>query len=95
MKRFTLMLAGAGLVAMSAHAGDYAEKFAKMDADSDGVVTEAEFVAYATADGKYTEADATAKFTKIAGDDGELTLEELTAAMADRKKDKDKSSSEY
>ena len=60
--------------------GTVSEKFAAMDADSDGVVTEAEFVTYATASGKHTEEEAVAKFTTLAGDDGALSLLELDAA---------------
>lgn len=46
--------------------------FAEMDANSDGAVTEDEFVTFAIAKAK-------AKFAKAAGDDSSLTLEEMKA----------------
>ena len=72
----------AALLAGAAHADGHAEKFAAMDTDGDGIVTEAEYTAYATADGETTAEEASAKFVILAGSDGELTLAELTAAMA-------------
>ena len=53
-----------------------AEKFAKVDANEDGSITSAEFMAYKTAEAeeewaKWTEGD----------DDGAVTLEEATAKM--------------
>lgn len=82
-------LAGLGAFAV-AHAGTPADYFNKYDANADGVVTEAEFVAVKTASGKVTAADATAKFTKIAGTDGQMTLAELETAMNSAKKAKAK-----
>ena len=73
-------LAGLGAFAV-AHAGSPSEYFSKYDTNADGVVTEAEFVAVKTASGKVTADEATAKFTKIAGTDGQMTLAELETAM--------------
>lgn len=74
-----------GVVAASAfivaHAGSPADYFNKIDADASGVITQAEYVAYKTADGKYSAEKAGKKFAKLAGDDGELTLAEFETAM--------------
>jgi Ca2+-binding EF-hand superfamily protein len=74
-----------GLFAASAfavaHAGSAADYFNKIDADSSGMITQAEYVAYKTADGKHSAEKATAKFAKLAGDDGELSLAEFEGAM--------------
>ena len=74
-----------GLFAASAfavaHAGSPADYFNKIDADSSGMITQAEYVAYKTADGKHSAEKATAKFAKLAGDDGELSLAEFEGAM--------------
>lgn len=86
------MIAGgftAALLAGAAFAGDYAEKFAEMDSDGDTIVTEAEFTAYKTADGETTAEEAASKFAVLAGTDGELTLDELTAAMEVEKDSED------
>lgn len=83
------VLAGLGAFAM-AHAGSPADYFNKYDANADGVVTEAEFVAVKTESGKATAAEASAKFTKIAGTDGQMTLAELETAMDGAKKVKAK-----
>jgi len=69
-----LAFAGSGL------AGDWQIEFDAMDANSDGVVTEAEFVAGRTADGTITEADAGDAFALIAGSDGVLMPDEFAAA---------------
>ena len=50
------------------------------------MITQAEYVAYKTADGKYTAEKAGAKFAKLAGDDGELTLAEFEGAMKNAEK---------
>lgn len=66
--------------AFSATADTSGEKFAAMDVNADGLVSEAEFVAYVTADGKHSIEAARTKFAELAGDDASLTLEELTVA---------------
>lgn len=76
----TLAAAAFAGSAMIAVAGPEGDQFGAMDADGDGLVTEAEFVTYATATGKHSEADAKAKFAEISGDDGALTFAELEAA---------------
>ncbi|MEL7129779.1 MAG: hypothetical protein AAGK23_09545 [Pseudomonadota bacterium] len=75
-------LVGATLVsgALVAFAGSPTETFAAMDVDADGLVSEAEFVAYATTNGGHTSSEASAKFSEMAGTDGALTLAELEAA---------------
>ena len=81
----------AGLSAFAiAHAGSPADYFNKYDANADGVVTEAEFVAVKTSGGDVTAAEASAKFSKIAGTDGRMTLAELETAMDGAKKVKAK-----
>ena len=82
MKRFTLALVVTGAFALAAHAGDPAEKFAEMDVDTDGLVTDAEFLSWTSANTDYTVEEASAKFAELAGEDGVLTLDELEAAMA-------------
>lgn len=84
----------ATLLAGAALAGDHAEKFASMDTDADGIVTEAEFTAYALAGGETTAEEASAKFVVLAGSDGELTLAEMTAAMEVQKDSDDWSASQ-
>ena len=69
-----LAFAGSGL------AGDWQIEFDAMDANSDGVVTEAEFVADRTADGAITEEEAQNTFAVIAGTDGALMPDEFAAA---------------
>ena len=52
------------------------ETFTKMDTDASGGVDEVEFVAFA-GEGSETQ------FSAIAGDDGTITLDELSAYMAE------------
>lgn len=64
-----------------------AEKFATIDLDGNGLVSEAEFLAYATEAHDASPEDASAKFTQIAGDDGVISLGEFEAVhTANRKK---------
>ena len=90
-----------GIIAASAfavaYAGSPADYFNKIDADASGMITQAEYVAHKTEGGKYTAEQASEKFAKLAGDDGQLSLAELEAAMAahkskDGKHKKDRSS---
>ena len=93
-KYFGLISAAALIGTPLALAGSPADYFAKMDADSSGVVSQSEYVAFKTAGGKYTAEKAAASFTKLAGDDAELTLAEMEKAMkvkSKRKSDCDKS----
>lgn len=74
----------------AAFAGSPAEYFEKIDANADGTISQAEFVAHKTADGKYTAEKASEKFSAIAGDDGQITLAEMEGAMkASKRKKKD------
>lgn len=70
-------------------AGSPADYFGKIDANADGNVTEAEFVAYKTADGKYTAEDAASKYAKLSGGDGTFTLVDMEASMEKAKSKKD------
>lgn len=91
LKLITCTGAFIGLGALTiAHAGSPSDYFNKYDANADGVVTEAEFVAAKTAKGKVTSAEASEKFVKIAGTDGQMTLAELENAMSAAKKVKAK-----
>jgi len=85
-KKLVSLLAGAMMAggAMVANADTVSDKFAAMDTNADGGVTLAEFVTYATSDGKHTAEEAGTKFAEISGDDGLLTLEELEAAYAEK-----------
>ncbi|MFN4184440.1 MAG: hypothetical protein ACK4M6_06610 [Hyphomonas sp.] len=90
MIRVTLISAAAFVGAMSAQAGEKAT-FAEIDANADGVISASEFIAHKTADGKYTEEKAAAKFEKVAGVDGQITEADWDAAMEeyrDKKEDK-------
>lgn len=103
-------IALSGATALADHHGgekdmSVEEKFAKMDMDSNGIVTEAEFltsfeekVAMKQEKGKWTDwtdEDITEKsteyFNKMGGEDGALTLEEAKEydAMKDDRDDKD------
>ena len=88
MMRFALISAAALTGAMVANAGEL-PLMAEVDTDFDGVISEAEFVAYKVADGKYTEAEASEKFTKIAGDDGVISADEWAAMSAKKAEKKD------
>ncbi|MEM0985896.1 MAG: hypothetical protein AAGJ32_06595 [Pseudomonadota bacterium] len=59
-----------------------ADAFAAMDANGDAIVTEAEFVAYATSKGSVDPEGAKLRFEVLAGQDGQLTETEFTDAMA-------------
>ena len=72
-----------GGVAQAGDKGDWdakmADKFAKIDSNGDGVVSEAEYMAYKSS-------GSSEKFAKLAGDDGQLTLDEMKAAYKSHKK---------
>lgn len=76
---------GVSGVALAGSPSDY---FGKMDANADGNVTEAEYVSYKTADGKYTVDKASAKYTKLSGGDGTFTLVDMEASMEKAKSKK-------
>lgn len=69
------------LLAGAAAANDHSDKFAQIDSNGDGVISQDEFTTYATASGETTADEAELQFSVIAGDDAEITQEELTAAM--------------
>lgn len=87
MIRFTLISAAALAGAMAANAGEM-PLFSEVDTDYDGVISEAEFVAYKVGKGKHTEEEAAEKFAEIAGDDGVISADEW-AALSERKESKD------
>lgn len=91
MIRATLISAAAFAGAMAAQAGEM-PIFAEVDTNFDGVITQEEFVAYATADGEYTEDKALEKFEKISGDEDVITVEAWTEAALkyEEKKDEDR-----
>ncbi len=81
MRRYCFLSAAAMATALMAHAGELPD-FADFDADADGVVSQAEFVAYKTTDGQLSEAEAVAKFIRFdLNGDGELTEPELSKAV--------------
>lgn len=88
MKRFAIISTLAAAGAFAASAGEMAA-FADIDTNEDGVVTEAEFISYKTADGSMTDMEAADKFIQVdANADGTVTEDELTAAKEEWK-DKD------
>ncbi|MFN4025227.1 MAG: hypothetical protein ACK4MQ_10350 [Hyphomonas sp.] len=93
MIRFSLISAAALAGAMAANAGEL-PLFSEVDTDFDGVISQAEFVAYKVAGGEYTEEEAAAKFTEIAGDDGVISADEW-AALSERKESKESSDTSW
>ncbi|MEM9669070.1 MAG: hypothetical protein AAF950_09115 [Pseudomonadota bacterium] len=82
LKRAGLCTAAVFAISLgSATAETTSETFASMDANTDGLVSEAEFVSYSTTRKGHTLDEASAKFASIAGDDGLLSLAELLAVM--------------
>ena len=69
---------------VSAYADEPVETFSEMDANADGLVSEAEFVSFTTANGTYTPTEAEETFARMAGDDAVLTLSELESALSKR-----------
>ena len=87
MKKIALVSAAFGAAAFvggAAMAGDdweakLEEKFNAIDANGDGSVSEAEYLAAKTA-------DAREHYAKVSGGDGSLTLDEAKAAYKEKKK---------
>ncbi|MEO1252111.1 MAG: hypothetical protein AAFW81_07190 [Pseudomonadota bacterium] len=107
MKKLALIASALGLAVSPALAGDkakwdekMAEKFSGIDANNDGSISEAEYmahkVAYYEKEGKELTDEkaekARAHFAKMSGDDGALTLAEMKDSYKKKKKDKDRSS---
>jgi len=65
------------------HEAKMAEKFAAMDVDGNGTISEAEYLAHKTE-------KARKHFSKVSGGDGELTLEEAKEARKKRYEKKKK-----
>lgn len=101
----SLLALGATAAHADHHGGDKmsaADKFEKMDADADGNVTEAEFlasfeekVAMKQEEGKWTDwtdqdimDKGVEKFEEIAGDDPYFTLADLEESWEDKKEEK-------
>ncbi|MEM8636529.1 MAG: hypothetical protein AAGF33_16295 [Pseudomonadota bacterium] len=83
LKRAGLIaIAAVGFGCGAALAETTTETFATMDANTDGLVSESEFIAYATTREGHTLDEASAKFASIAGDDGLLSLGELQAVLS-------------
>ena len=80
MRRTPFLILAAFSTALMAHAGELPD-FSDYDTDTDGRISEAEFVSYATSDGQTTEAEAVAEFAKFdANADGAISMEEYVAA---------------
>ncbi len=80
MRRYCFLSAAAMATALMGHAGELPD-FSDFDADAAGVISQAEFVAYKTTEGRLSEADALAKFIRFdLNSDGELTQPELSKA---------------
>jgi Ca2+-binding EF-hand superfamily protein len=79
---FAIAAASLALVGTASAGDDIEAKFAAIDTNADGVITSDEYVAYATQGGATFTEDAVNVFIGVAGDDGELTLEEWKAAWS-------------
>lgn len=89
MKRIALIAAAATAGALAASAGEMVA-YTDLDADDDGAVTEAEYVAYKTAKSDKTEAEAAEAFAKVDTDsDGIVTEAEFDTAVEAWKKKHD------
>ena len=84
MKRIAIIAAAASAGAFAASAGEMTA-FSDIDTDASGTVTEGEFIAHKTADGKLTVEEASEKFVEIDADaDGEITKDDMEAWKADK-----------
>ena len=61
---------------------DWTKTFVEV-AGEDGVISEAEYIAYKTSGGEHSEEEAMTRFADIAGDDALLTYVEVEAIMAE------------
>ena len=81
MQRTPFLVVAAFATALMGHAGEMPD-FSGLDTDSDGRLSEAEFVSWKTSGGRATEAEAVAKFTKFDTDQDGFVLEaEYNAAI--------------
>ena len=81
MQRTPFLVVAAFATALMGHAGEMPD-FSGLDTDSDGRLSEAEFVSWKTSSGRTTEAEAVAKFTKFDTDHDGFVLEaEYNAAI--------------
>ena len=88
MKRTILTLTASACFAFAASAGADVT-FSAIDANTDGYVTEAEYIAHATATGDVSSTEALVQFIAIDADaSGTISQLEMTAAM-DAKADDD------
>lgn len=79
------------VIGATAHAG---AEFATVDANSDGFVSETEFVTWKTSSGEMSAADALLKFIEIDADaSGMISEAEMKAAAEAAKDDSDSKSS--
>lgn len=84
LKRASILIFGVSVINIGVSQAETAiEAFASMDTNIDGLVSEAEFVTYATTQEGHTLDEASQKFASIAGDDGLLSLAELQAVLPD------------
>lgn len=89
MKRFALIATAAAAGAFAASAGEMVA-YTDIDTNSDGMITETEFVTYKTAKGDVSQAEASEKFAMAdANDDGVVTKAEFDAAVEAWKDKKD------
>ena len=83
MTRYLVLLSFAA-GAFSASAGE-TMSFATVDANSDGFISETEFVSWKTSSGEMSPADALIKFIEIDSDaSGMISEAEMNAAMAEK-----------
>jgi Ca2+-binding EF-hand superfamily protein len=89
MKRFVIIAAGATTAAALAASAGEMPSFGDIDTDASGAITEAEFVAYKTADGEKTAEEARDVFAMIDTNmDGQVSKVEMEMAMEEWKDEK-------